>query len=100
MTNSRARRTPLRVSSRGWKATSLTDVSALARQVTAPMLVWHAREDAVVPFAEGREVAAAIPAARFVSLESKNHILLEHESAWQCFVAELSCFVATPAAAD
>jgi predicted ATPase/DNA-binding SARP family transcriptional activator/pimeloyl-ACP methyl ester carboxylesterase/tRNA A-37 threonylcarbamoyl transferase component Bud32 len=84
------------VAVRMFSAGSLTDVSELARQVTVPTLVLHARDDAVVPFAEGREVAATIPGARFVSLESQNHILLECEPVWQRFVAEFHRFVATP----
>ena len=43
------------------------DVSELARQVVTPALVVHARTDARIPFAAGRELAALIPSARFVS---------------------------------
>ena len=42
----------------------------------------HARQDCVVPLEEGRLLAAGIPGARFVELESRNHVLLEHEPAW------------------
>ena len=35
-----------------------------------------------VPFAEGRMVASSIPGAEFVTLESRDHILLEHQPAW------------------
>jgi pimeloyl-ACP methyl ester carboxylesterase/DNA-binding CsgD family transcriptional regulator len=58
------------------------DVSELARQVTAPTLVLHARDDVMMPFSEGRELAALIPGARFVPLDSRNHVLLEDEPAW------------------
>src|SRR5262249_9435630 len=51
----------------------------------APTLVIHAREDAVCPVAEGRLLASAIPGAEFVELDSKNHILLENEPAWDRF---------------
>ena len=44
-----------------------------------PTLVLHARDDAICPIAEGRLLAAAIPGAEFVELDSRNHILLEHE---------------------
>lgn len=43
----------------------------------------HARQDCVVPLEEGRLLAAGIPGARFVELESRNHVLLEQEPAWQ-----------------
>jgi DNA-binding NarL/FixJ family response regulator len=38
------------------------------------------------------------PAARFVPLESRNHILLENESAWQQFVEALDDFLPTSSA--
>jgi serine/threonine protein kinase/DNA-binding SARP family transcriptional activator/pimeloyl-ACP methyl ester carboxylesterase/predicted ATPase len=69
------------------------NVTELARQVSVPTLVLHAREDGRIPFAEGRLLAALIPDARFVPLESKNHILLEHEPAWQQFLTEFYSFV-------
>lgn len=58
------------------------DVSDLAPEVRTPALVMHARGDAMIPFAEGRDLAALLPNARFVPLESRNHVLLENEPAW------------------
>lgn len=55
----------------------------LLPQVTAPTLVLHTTRDAVVPFAAGKELAARIPGARFVGLESENHLLLAYEPAWE-----------------
>jgi pimeloyl-ACP methyl ester carboxylesterase/DNA-binding CsgD family transcriptional regulator len=69
------------------------DVRDLARQVAVPTLVMHARGDARVPFEEGRLTASLIPDAQFVPLESKNHVLLEHEPAWQHFLATLDAFL-------
>ena len=73
-----------------------------ATRVACPTLVMHARDDALVPFAEGRLLATLIPGARFVALESRNHILLADEPAWTQFRAELRDFlgpaeVSTPA---
>ena len=53
------------------------DVAELARQLRVPTLVLHARGDARVPFEEGLRLAALIPGARFVALESDNHVLLD-----------------------
>src|SRR5204862_1808516 len=53
------------------------DVTAVAEAVQVPTLVFHARSDARVPFEEGRRLAALIPGARFVPLESPNHVLLD-----------------------
>jgi DNA-binding NarL/FixJ family response regulator len=54
-------------------------------QVRTPTLVIHARDDAVCPIQEGRILAAGIPGAQFVELDSKNHVLLENEPAWGRF---------------
>jgi pimeloyl-ACP methyl ester carboxylesterase len=37
---------------------------------------------AVAPLAEARVMAARIPNARFVLLDSANHLVLDHEPAW------------------
>lgn len=74
------------------------DVREHARNVAAPTLVFHSRHDARVPFDEGRQLASAIPGARFVALQSQNHILLEDEPAWSLFVSELRAFLATAGA--
>jgi pimeloyl-ACP methyl ester carboxylesterase/DNA-binding winged helix-turn-helix (wHTH) protein len=53
--------------------------------VKAPTLVLHPRGDVIVPFDQGRVIAAGIPHAKFVTLESGNHLLIEDEPAWQRF---------------
>lgn len=69
------------------------DVSDLAARLACPTLVLHARGDARVPFEEGRHLAGLIPGARFVPLDSRNHVLLEHEPAFaQCF-GEIQAFL-------
>lgn len=69
------------------------DVCQLATQVRTRTLVVHARNDRVVPVEEGRLLAALIPEARLVLLQSQNHILLEDEPAWAYFVSELRAFL-------
>ena len=64
------------------------NVTSMLGQVTVPTLVMHARHDGVVPLEEGRLLAAGIPDSRFVELESRNHVLLEHEPAWERFCSE------------
>ena len=61
------------------------NVAHLLEQVRVPTLVIHAREDNVIPVAEGRMLASTIPGAQFVELESKNHVLLADEPAWPRF---------------
>lgn len=71
------------------------NVTDYAPQVVTPTLVLHAKEDAMCSFEEGRLMASLIPGARFVSLQSKNHILLEHEPAWLHFLDEVQQFLQT-----
>jgi pimeloyl-ACP methyl ester carboxylesterase len=74
------------------------DVCSLAPQLKVPTLVLHAVNDARIPFAEGRLTAALIPGARFVPLDSRNHILLESEPAWRRFMSEVRQFLGPPEA--
>jgi pimeloyl-ACP methyl ester carboxylesterase/DNA-binding CsgD family transcriptional regulator len=69
------------------------DVSDIAARIEVPTLVMHARGDVAVPFDEGRRLAALIPGARFVPLESDNHVLLDTEPAWPAFLAEIRAFL-------
>ena len=67
---------------------AMIDVTDLLAEVRSPTLVLHARGDAIVPIAEGHILAAGIPGAQFVELDSRNHILLENEPAWERFCDE------------
>jgi pimeloyl-ACP methyl ester carboxylesterase len=69
------------------------DVSAILGEVSVPTLVLHARNDAAVPFEEGKALAAGIPGARFVDLNSANHILLSDEPAFADFLREVRSFI-------
>jgi pimeloyl-ACP methyl ester carboxylesterase/DNA-binding CsgD family transcriptional regulator len=69
------------------------DVLDLLPRVRVPTLVLHSREDRRVPFENGRLLASLIPDARFVPLESRNHVLLGTEPAWQRFHAEIRNFL-------
>ena len=75
------------------------DVTALLPQVRCPTLVLHSRHDAWVPFDEGRYLASAIQDAEFVSVESRNHLLLDTEPAWPRWLAQVQEFLAPDAAA-
>ncbi len=58
------------------------NVTDLLGKVTTPTLVGHSTRDAVVPFESGRALAARIPGARFIAVESPNHLLLETDPGW------------------
>ena len=71
----------------------MLDVTSLLGEVRTPTLILHARGDAVAPIAEGHILAAGIPGSQFVELDSKNHILLENEPAWERFCDEVLGFM-------
>ena len=47
----------------------------------------------MVPLAEGRQMAAGIPGARFVSLPGKNHLPLENDAGMPRIFEELDSFI-------
>jgi pimeloyl-ACP methyl ester carboxylesterase/DNA-binding CsgD family transcriptional regulator len=79
-----------------FRARGAIDVADAAEAVEARTLVVHARGDRVVPVEEGRLLAARIPGARLVVLDSENHILLADEPAWEQFLSELETFLGSP----
>lgn len=87
------RTTTPKTAARYFELTGDFDVTHLAGRVTAPTLVMHTRDEAVVPFEAGRELAASIPGARFVTLPGQNHLFLEHEPAAQQFFEEIKLFL-------
>jgi pimeloyl-ACP methyl ester carboxylesterase/AraC-like DNA-binding protein len=72
---------------------SRIDVRDLLPEVVTPTLIFHSRNDQAVPFSQGAELAAGIPTAQFVPLESRNHILLADEPAWEKFITETRAFL-------
>jgi pimeloyl-ACP methyl ester carboxylesterase/DNA-binding winged helix-turn-helix (wHTH) protein len=75
------------------EAFSRLDVRPLLADIEVPTIVFHGQHDGVVPFEEGRLLAAAIRESTFVPLPSRNHLLLEREPAWPIFLKELGAFL-------
>lgn len=98
--NDLAKTMPMENALRVRQTTDGIDVRREAAEVRAPTLVLHARGDGMVPFEIGRQLAALIPRARFVPLESRNHVLLETEPAWARFVDEVRSFLGEGSASD
>ncbi len=69
------------------------DVRHLLSQVTTPTLVGHSTRDAVVPFESGRALAARIPGAKFIAIESRNHLLLETDPGWPKYARVVEQFL-------
>jgi pimeloyl-ACP methyl ester carboxylesterase len=77
------------------KAVDEFDVDALLSQVRVPTLVLHCRDDAAIPFEEGRRVAAGIPGSHFVAIEGRNHVILEGDPGWDRMFDEVQAFLRT-----
>jgi pimeloyl-ACP methyl ester carboxylesterase len=75
------------------EASGSIDVTELLGKVNVPTLVMHAREEVRVPFENGRRMAAGIPGARFVALQSRNHLIMEDERAYPQFRDEIRAFL-------
>jgi pimeloyl-ACP methyl ester carboxylesterase/DNA-binding winged helix-turn-helix (wHTH) protein len=69
------------------------DVHEDLARLNVPTLVVHSRGDVFVPLKDGIELASGIRGARFVELDSKNHLVLENEPAWARFDRELGDFL-------
>jgi pimeloyl-ACP methyl ester carboxylesterase len=82
-----------------FEARAVLDITDLLPKVKTPTLILHARDDEVVQIEEGRLLATAIPGAEFIELDSRNHVLLEHEPAWQRFREAVLPFLRPYAAA-
>lgn len=74
-------------------ATGRGDVSTLLPGIDCPTLILHCRGNVLLPLEQAREIAAAIPHARFVRLESDNFVPLEGEPAFRQFMVELDAFL-------
>jgi pimeloyl-ACP methyl ester carboxylesterase len=70
------------------------DVRHRLAHVRVPTLVLHSIHDQRIPLDQGRSIAAAIPGARFVPLESRNNILDDHERAWRVCLEAVRQFLA------
>jgi pimeloyl-ACP methyl ester carboxylesterase/DNA-binding CsgD family transcriptional regulator len=82
-----------------FEARASVDISEWLPQVRTPTLVLHARSDAIVAIEEGRYLASGIDGAEFVELDSRNHVLLEHEPAWTRFKDAVLAFIQPEAVA-
>ncbi len=69
------------------------DVRGLLKDVQAPTLVIHSRNESGVPYEQGQELAAGIKDARFVTLETANHILPVTDPAWKRYARLLHDFL-------
>jgi pimeloyl-ACP methyl ester carboxylesterase/DNA-binding SARP family transcriptional activator len=75
------------------EALSTVDIRDRLPKVHVPTLVLHSRNDGRVPYHKGLELAHGIPNARLITLESNNHLLLEHEAEFPRFMEAIRAFL-------
>lgn len=75
------------------EAVGKVDIRNRLSMVQAPTLVLHSRNDGRVSYRRGLELAHGIPNARLVTLESNNHLLLEHEAEFPRFLETIRAFL-------
>ena len=69
------------------------DIFALARQITVPTLVVHPRNDQICPFSWGQALAAEIPNAQLVPLESDCHFQLMSNTVSEAYISAIDDFI-------
>jgi pimeloyl-ACP methyl ester carboxylesterase len=74
-------------------AFSRIDVRHRLSELRTPTLVLHSRGDRRIPLNTGRALAATIPGAEFVGLDSSNHLLLGREPAAEVFLTAIRDFL-------
>jgi pimeloyl-ACP methyl ester carboxylesterase/DNA-binding CsgD family transcriptional regulator len=74
-------------------ARQAVDIAADLPRITAPTLILQAVGDRSTTFDNAVTVSGAIPGARLVAMDSRNHILLADEPAWTTFIQEVTAFL-------
>ena len=68
-------------------------VEHLLEKVRCPVLILHARDDAVHPLSQAKKLAAGIQRAELVVLETVNHVPLYGSSCWESYNYTLAEFL-------
>lgn len=71
------------------------DITALLPKVSCPALVMHASRERIHGTDQGRRLAAGIPNARFVGLDTANNLMPAYDPAWPVAVNEIDAFLDT-----
>ncbi|WP_417208209.1 alpha/beta fold hydrolase [Antarctobacter sp.] len=62
-------------------------------KVRIPALIFHAAGDAIHPLSQGQKLAAHLPGAQFVRLNSRSHMLLPQDPAWAAMLDRTDAFL-------
>lgn len=64
------------------------------QRVTAPTLVAHALRDSIHPFSQAQLIAAALPNAQLLQLDTANHLISPRDPAFEVLMQEVDAFLA------
>lgn len=85
--------TPVENALRILETTGKIDVRNLLGKVQAPTLVLHSKGEEPIPVRCAEEIAAGISHARLVTLDTRNHLVMETEPSWPAFITEIKRFL-------
>ena len=68
-------------------------IAELLPEVRCPVMILHARDGAVHPLSEARKLAAGIPDAELVILETANHVPYPGNPVWETYMETLLGFL-------
>jgi pimeloyl-ACP methyl ester carboxylesterase/DNA-binding winged helix-turn-helix (wHTH) protein len=71
------------------------DVVDLLDGINVPTLIAHCIGDSVAPLAEGKLLASRIPGAKFITFNSNNHMMFEHEPEFPRLIKCIGDFLKT-----
>ena len=69
------------------------NVKEEAKRISCPCLFFHARGDQLILFEQGRKLASSIPGAKFVPLDSENHVPFDGEPCWATITQQMRLFL-------
>lgn len=70
------------------------DVTEDLPRVDVPALIFHAEGDAIHPISQGLKLAANLKDAQFVRMQSRSHMLLPQDPAWEALLTRTEAFLA------
>ena len=69
------------------------DEVAVLKNVSAPVLVAHAARDSIHPFSQAQLIAAHLPNARLLQLDTANHLISPRDPAFDVLFDEIDAFL-------
>jgi pimeloyl-ACP methyl ester carboxylesterase len=63
------------------------------KDVSAPTLVAHSLRDSIHPFSQGQLIAATLPNAQLLQLDTANHLISPRDPAFEVLMQEIDTFL-------